>query len=32
MADDKIELVFFETEAGNQPVLEWLIDLPRDDR
>ncbi len=32
MADDKIELVFFETEAGNQPVLEWLKDLPRDDR
>ncbi|TRN84949.1 type II toxin-antitoxin system RelE/ParE family toxin, partial [Pseudomonas syringae] len=23
---------FFRTETGNEPVREWLIDLPRDDR
>jgi phage-related protein len=23
----KIELVFFRTEAGNEPVREWLLDL-----
>ena len=32
MADDKIQLVFFETDAGNQPVLDWLKGLPREDR
>ena len=32
MAGDKIDLVFFETSTGNQPVLEWLKGLPRDDR
>ena len=32
MADDKIELVFFQTPAGNQPVLDWLKELPREDR
>ena len=28
----KISLVFFETPAGNQPVLDWLKELPRVDR
>ncbi|QVK31887.1 type II toxin-antitoxin system RelE/ParE family toxin [Pseudomonas syringae] len=23
---------FFRTDTGNEPVREWLIDLPRDDR
>src|ERR1700733_11067915 len=32
MADHKIELVFFETPAGRQPVLDWLKELPREDR
>lgn len=32
MAGDKIELVFFQTPAGNQPVLDWLKELPREDR
>ena len=32
MAADKITLVFHETLAGNQPVLDWLKDLPREDR
>jgi phage-related protein len=32
MPDDKIHLVFFETPAGNEPVLEWLKGLPRQDR
>ena len=32
MADDKIPLVFYHTEAGNEPVREWLKDLPEEDR
>ncbi len=32
MAVDKIDLVFFETPAGNQPVLDWLKELPLADR
>jgi phage-related protein len=32
MAADKIELVFFETPSGKQPVLDWVKGLPRDDR
>lgn len=32
MTDRKIELVFFETQTGRQPVLEWLKELPRADR
>jgi phage-related protein len=32
MADRKIGLVFFETRAGKQPVLDWLKELPRADR
>lgn len=32
MAGEKIELVFFATPAGNQPVLTWLQALPREDR
>jgi len=32
MADDKLDLVFFENDAGNQPVLDWLKELSRQDR
>lgn len=32
MTDRKIDLVFFETQTGRQPVLEWLKELPRADR
>ena len=32
MADAKIALVFFSTPAGNEPVREWLKDLPEEDR
>jgi phage-related protein len=32
MAAHKISLVFHETPAGNQPVLDWLKELPREDR
>lgn len=32
MAGDRIPLVFFETQSGNQPVLEWLKELPEEDR
>jgi phage-related protein len=27
-----IAVVFFETEAGNEPVRHWLQDLPKEDR
>jgi len=27
-APRKIELVFFRTEAGNEPVRDWLVGLP----
>jgi hypothetical protein len=26
-----LKVVFFKTEAGNEPVREWLKDLPRED-
>ena len=29
---DKISLVFFQTTAGNEPVREWLRDLPEENR
>ncbi|MCW1839772.1 type II toxin-antitoxin system RelE/ParE family toxin [Prosthecomicrobium hirschii] len=29
---EKLEVVFFKTEAGNEPVLEWLRSLDLDDR
>ena len=32
MADVKILLVFFATEAGNEPVRDWLKELPEPDR
>ena len=32
MADDKIPLVFYHTEAGNEPAREWLKDLSEEDR
>lgn len=27
-----LNVVFYKTEAGNEPVREWLKSLPRDDR
>ncbi len=30
--DQPIQVVFFRTEAGNEPVREWLKDLPKEDR
>ena len=37
MSDDDdnkpiLDVVFYKTEAGNEPVREWLKSLPRDDR
>ena len=32
MADVRIPLVFFTTEAGNEPVRDWLKELPELDR
>ena len=32
MADDKIPLVFYHSEAGKEPVREWLKELPEEDR
>ena len=37
MSDDEdnepiLDVVFYKTEAGNEPVREWLKSLPRDDR
>ena len=32
MADVRIPLVFFATEAGNEPVRDWLKELPGLDR
>ncbi|MBT9288265.1 type II toxin-antitoxin system RelE/ParE family toxin [Prosthecodimorpha staleyi] len=29
---DKLEVVFYRTEAGNEPVLEWIRSLEADDR
>ena len=29
---EKIPLVFFQTTAGNEPVREWLKELPQEDR
>ncbi len=29
---EKIPLVFFQTTAGNEPVRDWLKELPREDR
>jgi len=32
-ADEPIlDVVFYKTEAGNEPVREWLKNLPREDR
>lgn len=27
-----LKVVFYQTEAGNEPVRDWLKDLPRDDK
>lgn len=32
MTDKKIKAVFFKTPAGNQPVREWLKELPLDEK
>ena len=32
MTDKTIEVVFFETEAGQAPVRDWLLGLDREDR
>ena len=32
MTSVKIPLVFFSTEAGNEPVRDWLKELPEADR
>ena len=31
-AQRPLNVVFFKTEAGNEPVREWLKDLPKEDR
>ena len=28
----KIELVFYQTESGNEPVRDWLVELPEEHR
>ena len=28
----KIQLIFFRTESGNEPVREWLLELPEAER
>ena len=30
-AERPLQVVFFKTEAGNEPVREWLKDLSRED-
>ncbi len=30
--DKRVPLVFFRTEAGAEPVREWLLELPKPDR
>lgn len=32
LGPQKIELVFFRTEAGNEPVRDWLVDLRQANR
>ena len=31
-AEKRVPLVFFQTDAGTEPVREWLLELPRADR
>lgn len=31
-AERPLKVVFFRTEAGNEPVREWLKELPKEDR
>ena len=31
-AEKRVPLVFFRTDAGAEPVREWLLELPRADR
>ncbi len=31
MPEEAIPLVFYQTEAGNEPVREWLLDLEAED-
>jgi phage-related protein len=30
--DKKLEILFFRTEHGNEPVREWLLSMARDER
>src|SRR5471030_3066503 len=30
-AERPLDVVFFKTESGNEPVREWLKDLPKED-
>jgi hypothetical protein len=30
-AEHPLKVVFFKTDAGNEPVREWLKDLPKED-
>ena len=30
--DKKLEILFFRTEQGNEPVREWLLSLAKDER
>ena len=32
MANEKLPLVFFATASGNEPVRDWLKELPESDR
>ncbi len=31
-AEKRVPLVFFRTDAGSEPVREWLLELPKADR
>ena len=30
-AERPLNVVFYKTDAGNEPVREWLLDLPKED-
>jgi hypothetical protein len=31
-SEKKLDVVFFRTESGNEPVRQWLISLSKDER
>jgi phage-related protein len=31
-SEKKLHVLFFRTDHGNEPVREWLLSLPKDDR